>query len=76
MVEISQRMSMTSRAAARFSTMEDIVGKLVVGWFSLTRYGKGIRPGSERDILRRTKSLKHRVDDLEKIGGGSSLGVY
>ena len=34
MVEISQRMSMTSRAAARFSVMEDIVVVvfLVGGW--------------------------------------------
>ncbi len=31
MVEISQRISMTSRAAARFSTMEDMLGSLGVG---------------------------------------------
>lgn len=37
MVEISQRISMTSRAAARFSTMEDMLGSLGVGGFLFTR---------------------------------------
>ncbi len=42
MVEISQRISMTSRAAARFSTMEDMLGSLGVGGgFVYARLGKG-----------------------------------
>ncbi len=41
MVEISQRISMTSRAAARFSTMEDMLGSLGVGGVLFTRdWGK------------------------------------
>lgn len=56
MVEISQRISMTSRAAARFSTMEDMLGSLGVwGGFCLRAIGERILSGIDavsRGIVR------------------------
>lgn len=54
MVEISQRISMTSRAAARFSTMEDMLGSLGVwGGFCLRAILVGKRILSGIDAVSR-----------------------
>jgi hypothetical protein len=58
MVEISQRISMTSRAAARFSTMEDMLGSLGVwGGFCLRAILVGKRILSGIDAVSRGRIL-------------------